>query len=54
MKDAIDIFEDKLKILLRALVNQAEAHKTHGLCGRTHGQIGSPDYLWAPVCYLGF
>ncbi len=42
IKDAIDIFEDKLKILLKTLVNQAEAHK-HTVCsGRTHGQIGVP------------
>jgi adenylosuccinate lyase len=42
IKDAIDILEDKLKILLRVLVNQAEAHKQTVCCGRTHGQIGVP------------
>jgi adenylosuccinate lyase len=42
IKDAIDILEDKLKILLRVLVNQAEAHKNTVCCGRTHGQIGVP------------
>ena len=42
IKDAIEIFEDKLKILLRVLVNQAEAHKHTVCCGRTHGQIGVP------------
>ena len=42
IKDAIDILEDKLKTLLRILVNQAEAHKHTVCCGRTHGQIGVP------------
>ncbi|MHB8102639.1 MAG: adenylosuccinate lyase [Methanosarcina sp.] len=42
IKDAIEIFEDKLKVLLRTLVNQAEAHKNTVCCGRTHGQIGIP------------
>lgn len=42
IKDAIDILEDKLRTLLRALVNQAEAHKHTVCCGRTHGQIGVP------------
>lgn len=42
IKDAIDILEDKLKILLRVLVNQTEAHKQTVCCGRTHGQIGVP------------
>ena len=42
IKDAIEIFEDKLKILLKVLVNQAEAHKHTVCCGRTHGQIGVP------------
>jgi len=42
IKDAIDILEDKLKTLLRALVNQAEANKQTVCCGRTHGQIGVP------------
>ncbi|RXA15128.1 adenylosuccinate lyase [Methanosarcina sp. MSH10X1] len=42
IKDAIDIMEDKLKVLLRILVNQAEAHKQTVCCGRTHGQIGVP------------
>jgi adenylosuccinate lyase len=42
IKDAIDILEDKLKSLLRVLVNQAEAHKNTVCCGRTHGQIGVP------------
>ena len=42
IKDAIDILEDKLKTLLRVLVNQAEAHKHTVCCGRTHGQIGVP------------
>ena len=42
IKDAIDILEDKLKTLLKVLVNQAEAHKNTVCCGRTHGQIGVP------------
>jgi len=42
MKDAIDILEDKLKILLKVLVTQADAHKNTVCCGRTHGQIGVP------------
>jgi adenylosuccinate lyase len=42
IKDTIDILEDKLKTLLRVLVNQAEAHKHTVCCGRTHGQIGVP------------
>jgi adenylosuccinate lyase len=42
IKDAIEIFEDKLKVLLRTLVNQAEAHKQNVCCARTHGQIGIP------------
>lgn len=42
IKDAIGIFEDKLKNLLKVLVNQAEAHKNTVCCGRTHGQIGVP------------
>ena len=42
IRDAIDILEDKLRTLLRALVNQAEAHKQTVCCGRTHGQIGVP------------
>jgi len=42
IKEAIDILEDKLKTLLRVLVNQAEAHKNTVCCGRTHGQIGVP------------
>jgi adenylosuccinate lyase len=42
IRDAIEIFEDKLKVLLRTLVNQAEAHKNTVCCGRTHGQIGIP------------
>lgn len=42
IKDAIEIFEDKLKILLKVLVNQAEAQKHTVCCGRTHGQIGVP------------
>ncbi|MDD4250212.1 MAG: adenylosuccinate lyase [Methanosarcina sp.] len=42
IKNAIDLLEDKLKILLRVLVNQAEAHKNTVCCGRTHGQIGVP------------
>jgi adenylosuccinate lyase len=42
IKDAIDILEDKLKTLLRVLVNQAETHKNTVCCGRTHGQIGVP------------
>ena len=42
IKDAIGIFEDKLKSLLKVLINQAEAHKNMACCGRTHGQIGVP------------
>jgi adenylosuccinate lyase len=42
IKDTIEILEDKLKTLLRVLVNQAEAHKQTVCCGRTHGQIGVP------------
>jgi len=42
IKDAIEIFEDKLKTLLKTLLNQAEAHKQTVCCGRTHGQIGVP------------
>lgn len=42
IKDAIEIFEDKLKDLLKTLVKQAEAHKHTVCCGRTHGQIGVP------------
>ena len=42
IRDAIEIFEDKLKVLLRNLVDQAEIHKHTVCCGRTHGQIGIP------------
>ncbi len=42
IKDAIDILDDKLKILLKVLLNKAEAHKHTVCCGRTHGQIGVP------------
>ena len=42
IRDAIEIFEDKLKVLLRNLVNQAETHKYTVCCSRTHGQIGIP------------
>ena len=42
IKDAIGLLEDKLKVLLRVLVNQAEAHKNTVCCGRTHGQVGVP------------
>ena len=42
IKDAIDILDDKLKILLKALLDKAEAHKHTVCCGRTHGQIGVP------------
>jgi adenylosuccinate lyase len=42
IRDAIEIFEDKLKVLLRNLVDQAETHKHTVCCGRTHGQIGIP------------
>ncbi len=42
IKDAIEIFEDKLKTLLKTLLNQAEDHKQTVCCGRTHGQIGVP------------
>jgi adenylosuccinate lyase len=42
IKDAIEIFEDKLKALLRTLVNQAETHEHTVCCARTHGQIGIP------------
>lgn len=42
IKDSIEILEDKLKNLLRVLVNQAEANKQTVCCGRTHGQIGVP------------
>ena len=42
IKDTIEILEDKLKTLLKVLVNQAEAHKQTVCCGRTHGQIGVP------------
>ena len=53
IKDAIEIFEDKLKILLKSLLNQAEAQKHTVCCGRTHGQIGVPTNLLTEVCYLG-
>ncbi len=42
IKDAIDILDDKLKILLKVLLDKAEAHKHTVCCGRTHGQIGVP------------
>lgn len=42
IKDAIELLEEKLKNLLRVLINQAEAHKTTVCCARTHGQIGVP------------
>lgn len=42
IKDAIGLFEDKLKSLLKVLINQAEAQKNTVCCGRTHGQIGVP------------
>jgi adenylosuccinate lyase len=42
IKDSIEILEDKLKNILKVLVNQAEANKQMVCCGRTHGQIGVP------------
>ena len=42
IKDAIEILEEKVRALLKVLLNQAEAHRQLVCCGRTHGQIGVP------------
>ncbi|MDD4332310.1 MAG: adenylosuccinate lyase [Methanosarcinaceae archaeon] len=42
IKDAIELLEEKLRKLLKVLLNQAETHKELVCCGRTHGQIGVP------------
>ncbi len=42
LKEAVQILEDKMHMLLDVLLMQAEAHK-HTVCAaRTHGQIGVP------------
>ncbi|GAA5262593.1 adenylosuccinate lyase [Methanocalculus sp. MC3] len=42
IKDALDFIEEKLKILLRVLIERSTATKTLVCAGRTHGQIGVP------------
>ncbi len=53
IKDAIDILEDKLKTLLKILVNQAEAHKHTGLLRKDSWTDRSSNNLWTAFCYLG-
>lgn len=42
IKDAIELLEEKVRALLKVLLNQAETHRQLVCCGRTHGQIGVP------------
>ena len=42
LRDALDCIEEKLKILLRILIDRSVATKTLVCAGRTHGQIGVP------------
>lgn len=42
LKDAFNCIEEKLKILLRILIERSISTKTLVCAGRTHGQIGVP------------